>query len=160
MVRIRLVEREDLNALFALDQVCFRPGVAYSKLELRYFLFRSSSISLIAEDGKDIAGFAIVEIRAEKNSRTGHIVTIDVDPARRRQGVGRVLMEALTERCSEAEATLLWLEVAVDNDAAIAFYGQLGFLKTGRIRGFYLGTLDALTMVKQLTEQPAGTNIS
>ena len=146
MIRIRLVAREDLNTLFALDQACFRAGIAYSKLELRYFLFHPSSISLIAEDEKGIAGFAIAEIRAEKGSRTGHIVTIDVDPARRRQGVGRVLMEALTERCREAEAVRLLLEVAVDNDAAIAFYRQLGFVETGRIPGFYMGTLDALTM--------------
>jgi ribosomal protein S18 acetylase RimI-like enzyme len=34
----------------------------------------------------------------------------------------------------------------VDNDAALAFYGLLGFVETGRIRGFYMGKLDALVM--------------
>lgn len=155
MVRIRLVAREDLDALFALDQACFRAGIAYSKAELKYFLFHPNSISLTAEDESGIAGFAIAEVRSEGGRRTGHIVTIDVDPARRRQGVGRLLMDALTDRCREAGAVLLRLEVAVDNDGAIAFYRQRGFVETGRIRGFYMGKLDALTMERELVRGQA-----
>lgn len=146
MVHIRLARREDLDTLFALDQACFREGIAYSKAELRYFLFHPYAVSLIAEDEIGVAGFAIAEMRAEKGRRAGHIITIDVDPARRRQAVGRVLMTALMERCREGEAALLRLEVAVDNVGAIAFYRLLGFVDTGRIRGFYMGRLDALTM--------------
>lgn len=151
MSRIRLAEREDLNTLFALDRACFRAGIAYSKAELKYFLFRPHSISLViehesGEGGTSVAGFAVAEIRAEGGRRAGHIVTIDVDPARRRQGAGRLLMDALIERCRERGAALLRLEVAVDNDGAIAFYKLRGFVETGRIRGFYMGRLDALTM--------------
>lgn len=144
--RIRQAAREDLDALFALDQVCFRSGIAYSKTELKYFLFHPHSISLVANDASGIAGFAIAEVRMEGGRCAGHIVTIDVDPAQRRQGVGQLLMDALTERCRAAGAVLLRLEVAVDNEAAIAFYKLLGFVETGRIRRFYMGRLDALTM--------------
>jgi [ribosomal protein S18]-alanine N-acetyltransferase len=52
------------------------------------------------------------------------------------------------DRCRLAGATLLRLEVAVDNNAAIAFYRQMGFKETGRIRGFYMGRLDAFSMEK------------
>lgn len=145
-IRIRPAVREDLDALFALDQVCFRPGIAYSKTELRYFLFHIRSLSVVAESERGIAGFAIVEFVLEKGQRIGHIVTIDVAPAERRRGVGRVLMEALLGYCREAEASGLRLEVAVDNAAAIAFYTLLGFAETGRIRGYYMGKLDALVM--------------
>jgi ribosomal protein S18 acetylase RimI-like enzyme len=34
----------------------------------------------------------------------------------------------------------------VDNPDAQLFYRELGFVATGRIPGFYMGTLDALTM--------------
>ena len=146
MAKIRRVEREDVERLFALDQVCFRPGIAYSKAELRYFLFHPTGISLVAADGEGIAGFAIAESRMDHGQPVGHIVTIDVDPARRRQGVGRMLMQEVIERFREAGVARLRLEVAVDNAVAIAFYRELGFAAAGRIRGYYLGRLDALVM--------------
>jgi len=148
VAEIRRVEREDVETLFALDQACFRPGIAYSKAELRYFLFHPTGISLVAADGDGIAGFAIAEMRMEHGQPIGHIVTIDVEPARRRQGVGRMLMRAVTERFREAGVARLRLEVAVDNNGAIAFYKELGFALEGRIRGYYLGRLDALVMAR------------
>jgi ribosomal-protein-alanine N-acetyltransferase len=145
-IRIRPAAREDLDALFALDQRCFRPGIAYSKPELHYFLFHLRSVSVVAEDGETIAGFAIVEFQLERGRRIGHIITIDVAPEQRRRGVGRLLMDALLGLCREAKADSLRLEVAVDNEAALAFYTGLGFTQTGRIPSFYMKKLDALTM--------------
>lgn len=139
-----------MESLFALDQTCFRPGIAYSRSELQYFLFHPRSISVVAEDEKGIAGFAIVELLREEGRPIAHIVTIDVSPTRRRQRVGQLLMEAMDGFCRGAGATLIRLEVAVDNDGALAFYRLLGFVETGRIRGFYLGRLDALQMGKIL----------
>jgi [ribosomal protein S18]-alanine N-acetyltransferase len=145
-IHIRPAAREDLDALFELDQACFRPGIAYSKTELRYYLFHPRSISVIAEDDTGIAGFAIVEFLLEEGRRIGHVITIDVPVARRRSGVGRLLMEALLDPCRETDAATVRLEVAVDNEAAIAFYRRLGFTEMGRMRGYYMGKLDALTM--------------
>ena len=90
-----------------------------------------------------------MEIKLQQGRHIGHIVTIDVAPEQRRRGVGRLLMNAILLACREAKAESLRLEVAVDNDAALAFYKRLGFTETGRIPGFYMGTLDALTMELQ-----------
>ena len=155
-IRMRPAEREDLDALFALDQRCFRPGIAYSKTELRYFLFHLRSVSVVAEDDEGIAGFAIVDFQLERGRSIGHIVTIDVAPERRRRGVGRLLMDALLVCCRGARAGSLRLEVAVDNEGAQAFYRLLGFAQTGRIRGYYLGRLDALTMALDLAPPEHG----
>lgn len=137
-----------MESLFALDQACFRPGIAYSRAELRYFLFHPRSISLVAEEESDLAGFAIAEMSSVSGKRFGHIVTIDVVPARRKQGVGRKLMNALIDACRAEGALSMRLEVAVDNDGALEFYRLLGFTERGRIRGFYMGKLDALRMEK------------
>jgi [ribosomal protein S18]-alanine N-acetyltransferase len=158
-IRIRLAGRGDMDALYALDQECFRPGIAYSKAELRYFLFHPRSISVVAESASGIAGFAIVEFPLENGRRIGHIVTIDVAPEQRRKGMGRLVMGALLDRCRQAEANHLRLEVAVDNDGALAFYRGLGFAETGRIRGFYMGKLDALQMGLDL-KNAAGVTLS
>ena len=145
-LNIRPAAREDMPVLFALDRACFRPGIAYSRAELEYFVFHPRSVSIVAEDKSGIAGFAVVDFLPERGQVLGHIVTIDVAPTMRRQGVGRALMEAIMTVCRERQAARVRLEVAVDNDAALAFYGLLGFVETGRIRGFYMGKLDALVM--------------
>jgi len=145
-IGLRPVRRDDVDALLALDRACFRPGIAYSRAELQYFLFHARSVSVLAEDENGIAGFAIVKFHFEKGLCVGHIITIDVAEAQRRRGVGRLLMDALLASCHQAEATSLRLEVAVDNAGAIAFYERLGFTETGRIPGYYMGKLDALTM--------------
>jgi len=143
----------DLDALFALDHQCFRPGIAYSRADLRYYLSHPRSISILAEDNatRSIPAFVIAESYLEGGRRIGHIITIDVAPAARRTGLGRILMEALINRLCAIDTTTVRLEVAVDNLDAQAFYLKLGFSKTGRIRGFYMGKLDALTMEKNLT---------
>ena len=147
MFRIRTIKREDLNRLFALDALCFRPGIAYSVADLNYFIRHPGSLSFAAVDASDeIAGFAIVESHFERGRRVGHIVTIDVAPHARRKGIGKQLMQAMIDGLLAIHAVIVRLEVAVDNMDAQAFYLKLGFTSAGRIRGFYMGTLDALVM--------------
>jgi ribosomal-protein-alanine N-acetyltransferase len=148
---IRPPRRQDMDALYALDCLCFRPGIAYSRSELRFFLNHPRSLSFIAETAPgSIAGFAIVETYPSGGKNLGHIITIDVDPVLRRHGIGLLLMDAMERRLRDAGAVAVRLEVAVDNAPAQNFYHRLGYRQTGRIRGFYMGTLDALTMEKEL----------
>jgi [ribosomal protein S18]-alanine N-acetyltransferase len=152
VIRLRGVERTDLDALFAIDQECFRPGIAYTRAHLRYYFSHPRSISILAEDDetKAIFGFAIAESYLEEGLPIGHIITIDIRSSNRRHGVGRLLMEAILGQLSAVGAIVVRLEVAVDNVAARAFYRELGFRRTGRIPGYYLGRVDALLMEKQL----------
>ncbi|MBC04817.1 ribosomal protein S18-alanine N-acetyltransferase [Thalassospira sp.] len=65
------------------------------------------------------------------------INTITVDPDARRMGVGRALLDAVTDRLQECGVNRILLEVAVDNDGAIALYRQNGFSEVGRRKGYY-----------------------
>ncbi len=155
MIRIRKIERADLDDLFALDQLCFRQGIAYSRADLNYFIRHSRSISCAAVDSAEkLLGFAIAESYFEHGTRIGHIVTIDVAPAERRRGIGGELMKAIMDGLAELGATAVRLEVAVDNTDAQSFYARLGFTPAGRIPGFYMGTLDAFSM-RRLLGAPA-----
>jgi ribosomal-protein-alanine N-acetyltransferase len=158
VIHLRGVERSDLDALFTLDQQCFRPGIAYSRSDLRYYLAHPRSFSVVAEDDstKAILGFIIADSYLEHGRRIGHIITIDVAPSERRKGLGGRLMNAMLDRLTSVGTAILRLEVAVDNLDAQAFYRRLGFSQTGRIRGFYLGRLDALVMEKGLDSISGG----
>jgi [ribosomal protein S18]-alanine N-acetyltransferase len=151
VVLLRNFRKSDLNKLYELDQACFAPDIAYSKAELKYFLNSLACVCWVAEsEGKSPAGFLILERVRRRGSVVGHIVTIDVAAAMRRQGVGRILLETAETEARREGARSLLLEVAEDNAAARAFYQHQGFAETGRIGGYYAGRLDALVMEKTL----------
>jgi ribosomal-protein-alanine N-acetyltransferase len=148
---IRGFQRTDLAGLHQLDQVCFPAEIAYSKKELKYFLTHPRCSCWIAQQADhELAGFVILE-RARRSGRpTGHIVTLDVDPAERRRGLGTLLMHTAEEQMKQEGVTLMSLEVAENNTAAQSFYRGLGFITSGRIAKYYGGRIDAEVMEKAI----------
>lgn len=154
-VRLRAFRKSDLPALLALDQLCFAEEIAYSADELKGFLQHPSAFSVVACASSRIVGFAIVRStrRAgpdDKSRSALHILTIDVDPEMRRQGVGAALMEWMIGKAREVRASVLVLEVAVDNQPAQAFYQRFGFQVANTIPGYYNGTTDAFALERRL----------
>lgn len=148
---VRPAARDDFPLLHALDKACFAPGISWSKAELEFFLKYPGNISLVAEDERRrIAGFAIGGKQLRKGAVLGRLITIDVDPSLRKQGVGHTLLTQIEDQLRAAGASAVLLEVAVDNTVAQEFYHRHGFARTGRIRGYYLGRIDALVMEKPL----------
>lgn len=152
VVVVRAFQQADLDEAFSLDQVCFAPGIAYSKAELRYFFARPSTFAIVAERAGHMAGFLLAEWNAGRKKKPAHVITIDVAPAYRRSGIANRMMDAAEVHYREAGCTALSLEVAVDNLAAHAFYSKRGFSITGKIAGYYNGMLDAFTMSKLLAD--------
>lgn len=65
------------------------------------------------------------------------ILTVGVAPWARRRGVGLALMSAARGLARQAGAAALFLEVDVDNAAAISLYERLGFARAGRRKAYY-----------------------
>jgi [ribosomal protein S18]-alanine N-acetyltransferase len=86
------------------------------------------------------------------------VLTLAVVRAERRRGLGRALLIAGLESARTAGAETAFLEVAADNDAAIALYEDAGFARVGRRRAYYSragGAMDALVLRRDLNS-PAG----
>jgi [ribosomal protein S18]-alanine N-acetyltransferase len=153
VIRLRPFHRDDIETLYRIDHVCFARGIAYSKAELRYFLQYPKSFTVIAEtEAREVAGFCTGQLYLREGALVGHIITIDVLPDARRQGTGRLLLQAVEEHFRAKAVSFIQLEVAVDNLHAQAFYRRMGYAHIGTIRGYYAGRLDALLMEKQLSE--------
>jgi ribosomal-protein-alanine N-acetyltransferase len=82
------------------------------------------------------------------------ILTIATAPRARRRGLARAMVEAAVGRARGKGVTAMFLEVAVDNLAAIALYRSLDFREVGTRPGYYdrgaLGQVDALVMRRTL----------
>ncbi len=156
--RLRPFRKTDFQTLWSIDQICFDPKLAYSRLELAFYMRRAGSFTLVAEaegeaTGSEprILGFIVAEIgRAKHGLRVGHIITIDVIPEARRRGVGSALLEAAEQQLTAVGASSVVLETAVNNATALRFYKQKGYFVEKTAPGYYANQLDALVMRKEL----------
>jgi ribosomal-protein-alanine N-acetyltransferase len=103
--------------------------------------------ALVAEEDGTIAGFAIGYLSGR---RIAHVVTLDVPPARRRSGLGKLLLEEMLARLARAGAREGRLEVSTENHGAIAFYEKIGFRGRRRLRDYYGPGRDALEMGRKV----------
>jgi ribosomal-protein-alanine N-acetyltransferase len=162
--RVRPFQESDFEELWRIDQTCFDPQLAYSRLELEVYMRRPGSFTLVAQtegaagsnDGAKtgsetgILGFVVAEARR----KTGHIVTIDVVPDARREGIGSALLDAAEDRLRQGGVDAVALETPVNNLAAIRFYKKKGYFVEKTVPGYYSNQLDALVMRKDLVAAP------
>jgi [ribosomal protein S18]-alanine N-acetyltransferase len=144
---IRDFNPQDFETLWRMDQECFPPGIAYSRPELKTYLRRPGSFTLVAEDAGQhkIQGFLVAH-----GGATGHVVTIDVTRGARRLGVGSLLLQAAEGRLHTAGSRAVGLETAVDNLAALSFYKRHGYSVMRTWPRYYANGVDALVLRKQL----------
>jgi ribosomal-protein-alanine N-acetyltransferase len=84
-----------------------------------------------------------------------HIITIAIQPARQRLGLGEWLLLHLLEHGRTQGAQVATLEVRVGNERAIALYHKYQFQLMGRRRGYYSDTgEDALIMTTPPLHSP------
>ena len=136
---------EDLPRLWKLDRICFEPGIAYSRREIRRFLLLPGARSVLAEREGELMGFALGYPDAPDVAR---VVTLDVHPDFRRHGLGRRLLRELLAGLAAAGSARALLEVDVRNSGAIEFYRREGFRETRRLPSYYGRGLDAFEMMK------------
>jgi ribosomal-protein-alanine N-acetyltransferase len=108
-------------------------GSPWSRRSFEQEIGHAPSEFIVARRKGEIVGFAGAWIVADEC----HVTTIAVDPAVRRQGLGRAMMVELLHRCQERGATCSTLEVRAGNVAAIKMYEGLGFVRAGVRKAYY-----------------------
>lgn len=149
---IRPAVSQDLDALAAVDALCFPPGIAYPAEEIAFLLLNPTVITLIAERSGVVVGLAALERRrrTRQTARYGELVTIEVLPEYRRGSVGGALYQALESRLRDWGGCSIYLHVSIENAAALAFYQRFGFRVIDRVPKYYLRSIDAWRMEKDL----------
>jgi [ribosomal protein S18]-alanine N-acetyltransferase len=104
------------------------------------------TFTLLANDHDRLVGFAIMFFGDEH----AHLNLLAVRPSHQRLGIGRRMVEWLTESAYTAGIATIHLELRAANSAARSFYKALGYSESAYIPGYYRGREMALRMIRTL----------
>ncbi len=149
-MRLRGYRAGDLDAMHALDVVCFEPPFRFSRGAMRRFAEAKRARVVLAEQEGILAGFVILHLEPSVQGPVGYVVTLDVAPEFRRRGVATQLMREAERLAQEEGCLAMALHVFTENRAAIRFYTQDGFRRAHREDGFYGASQDAWVFYKPL----------
>jgi ribosomal protein S18 acetylase RimI-like enzyme len=146
-VQTRKAEPGDVDALTALEQRVFATD-RLSRRSLRRFLTSPSAEVIVAEQGHQLAGTAIVLFRPR--SAVARLYSIAVAPPMGGRGVAPLLLEAAEGAALARGCRAIRLEVHQTNHAAISRYRKSGYREFGRVSRYYEDGGDALRFEKRL----------
>ena len=139
------LHRKELKALRALELVCYPLNETYTIEMLRDFLAYPTALLVrqFTAEGRLVA-FQISNVRAAE------LVTVDVHPDFRRQGLGRKILLATLSEFRKRGATRACCEIRTDNEASLRLHWELGFTTLGRIPNYYPSGADAFMLGAKL----------
>ena len=136
-IDVRELELDDLSAVFALGERIFTaenvPTLhrTWDPYEVVAFFSGDPETSLVAVDEQtdQVCGFALGTVLEKRRSAWtyGYLVWLGVDPAYARSGVGRKLLNELTDRFIAQGARMMLVDTEADNDGAVSFFRRNGF---------------------------------
>ena len=145
---ITALSLQDVDAAHALDQLCFRPGVAFGRDVFEYCLQSPDCLSLGVKTAKgELLAFTILQARGQ---HTAQIVTIDVRPKQRRHGLADRLMAVAETILRNNHIRRVYLQVATDNGPGQSLYRKWGYEQKNLLLDYYGPGLDAVMMSKGL----------
>lgn len=145
--QLRRAREEDVPAIMELERETFVTD-AWSERSMRSEVTGEHGYYLVAfEPGHPERIDAYAGLLAPQGAGEGDIQTIAVAPRARRNGLGRVLMNAMIGEARSRGAREIFLEVRADNPGAQALYLSLGFEEIGvRPQYYQPDGVDAIVM--------------
>lgn len=152
-----LIERataEDLDRILRIEQESF--SVPWTRkmfeVELTQNPFGRLDVARPAEASQDLVGYVCFWVVFEEL----RLMTLAVEPSRRRQGIGRALLDHALASGRAQGATRALLEVRASNVAAVRMYEESGFRQTAVRARYYANPVeDAVLMERELSSDAA-----
>ena len=155
---LRTVGRGDLERLARVHAQCF-PEDPWDAAALAGVLAMTGAAARLAEEGDRTVGLLFATILGEE----AEILTFGVAPEARRRGVARALLADIYARAGALGAVRIVLEVAADNDVALALYESEGFRTVGLRNAYYHRDkgppIDAWLLRRALASGPASLGV-
>ena len=145
---LKLAAPADTAPIAAMSRELIEHGLPWTWTTERVArnLAQRDTLVLTARDAARLAGFAIMQFGEER----AHLSLFAVQPDCQRQGLGRRMLDWLTETALTAGITSVHLELRETNLGARRFYLKQGFAETVRIPGYYRGVETAVRMLRNI----------
>ncbi len=131
MVRFRKLTEDDIKQVANLEQENFKD--AWSISSIRETFLQAQALIAVAEVESKIVGYCILYHVLDE----GEIARIAVSNGFRRKGIGRGILDFVSQYCVEEQVRRLLLDVREGNRTARKFYEQYGFTEDGIRKAFY-----------------------
>lgn len=133
----------DADAIAEAEEICFSDP--WSSGGIAHFSSCESAFVICAKDeGGAICGYAIGSFAAGE----GELLRIAVLPDRRRNGLGRAILDKFICLMSFRNVTDLFLEVRASNSSAIELYKSTGFEEYTVRRNYYKNPAEDAVMMR------------
>jgi ribosomal protein S18 acetylase RimI-like enzyme len=150
VVLYRLYAAADFDALYAIEEVCFRPPLRFSRRYIRQLVDNPDGAAWIAEENSQMAGFVVVDWAQKRGLIAAYVQTLEVLPQYRGKGVAAELLRRGEGSVHAAGATQITLHVDEKNAAALHLYEKSGYIGIGRVPNYYPTGSAALVYGKPL----------
>lgn len=142
---VRRMTDQDLDAIMKIENEVF--SMPWSRKSYESELRNQWAHYLLCDYEGDVAAYCGMWVVFDE----AHITNIAVGKAFQKMGLGRALLMEMEKIARQKKAQFIGLEVRPSNQAALALYGSMGFVETGRRKGYYQDNQeDALLMTKFL----------
>lgn len=150
MIQVALLQEKDLNDVWNLEQICF-PDDPWSLASFASEMENPYSVFLVArEEGSGkVVGYGGAWMATD----VADVTNLGVDPAYRREGIGRQLLRLLIRIALQKGMEAITLEVRQSNMAAQGLYLAEGFIHVGVRKGYYRDREDAVLMTLNLQDR-------
>ena len=146
-VVIRPVASTDVKQLDLLEKSTFETD-RLSLRRFKHWIQAANRIFLVADVNHELAGYGLVLLH--KGTRLARLYSLAVDQRFKGRGIGKQLLVALEKETGKNNRLYLRLEVASDNQPAIALYKSLGYRVFRWISDYYEDHRNALHMQKRI----------
>jgi [ribosomal protein S18]-alanine N-acetyltransferase len=147
---ISLAKKEDLPALIELDKMCMKEE-EFNKKQWEYLLLKAKSLVFIASIDGNIIGSMVILLR--KHIANARIYILNVHPAYRRAGIGKLLMDTSLKFLKDRGYRKITIETGINNQASINLYMSKGFKIDKILKKYYKSGEDAKHLVLCLTKK-------
>ena len=150
---VRIVDGNafDVEAVMSVMKASFDPayGEAWTTPQCAGLLPLPGVWLTLAMMGEEPLGFALGRLVSDE----AELLLLAVRQDHQKEGIGRSLLNAFSQKAVAKGARTLHLEVR-DGNPAVTLYSSSGFFEVGRRRNYYTGgngkMFDALTLLKRV----------
>ena len=130
-----MLRDEELREMLELERVCFPPPTNYDFRTLRMFVSLNGAGLLRIR--KSVNGEQVLAAFHLFDCVAAELITLDVHPDFRRQGLGRQLLVESLGKLREFGHTHATCQIAVDNVASLELHKHFGFEPVTLLKGYY-----------------------